>query len=819
MAAHAGILDTDDQAAIEAKLDAVLREPDPALRQWMRDRIGPLVGLQVTTAPPKEEEAFTAWRRFLEGIAHDGPLVLLIEDLHWADPALVSFLLHVVTTTAGLPITLLVTARPEVEERHAAWLSRARRSTVLSLTALPREAIAELVAAALPDADPELLDIVLERSAGSPLYADQLAAMLRSRAGPASALDEEAVPPTIQALLAARIDALPRDVKPVLLDASVVGRTFWSGAVARIGSRESEVIEPALTDLAQRELTRPSFPSTMEGEAEFAFWHALLRDVAYGELPRKARMQKHRFAAEWISERSAGSGRTAEIVAEHYARALDLAIALEERDELDDLRAGLAAALLAAADQSMSTGPSQAVSHLRRAIDLLPERDPRRADAVSRLGEALYALSRYPEARDALGEAIERYRSEGNPLAAAAIAPILALATANTGDPKLAEQLLEEARLSVADQPGPVLMSVMAEQAAMAMRADDHPVAIRLGQDILRMADELGLQPPPRALMAVGGDANYRRAIEIADATGDLRNSSIGRFNRAIHLRTDADTWMAVLDDAIAFDVNHGLPAGAAEHLKAAIAFFDLGRPEGTRELLANVADRAREIGDLFTVVLAEATLQEIRVVSGEPIGDLSEVIRLTREIGLNDVGPLDLMVMAALATGDVQAAGTALEALVADLEIHAPGDEPWSIVDQCLRAGDHALAVRAAAATRWVDGTGPIVDRPARELELATDDANVGRLAEADGDLATARERYEHGLATYSRYDWRLPAARIGLWLGRCLIRMGEIDEGIARLRVAREESERIGLKPWVAEIDAVLAETGAQDAAPALR
>jgi hypothetical protein len=317
--------------------------------------------------------------------------------------------------------------------------------------------------------------------------------------------------------------------------------------------------------------------------------------------------------------------------------------------------------------------------------------------------------------------------------------------------------------------------------------------------------------------MAVGGDANYRRAIEIADAAGDLRNSSIGRFNRAIHLRTDADTWLAALDDSIAFDVNHGLPGHRSEQLKAAIAFFVLGRPEGSVELLADVAGRAKDIGDMFTGVLAEATLEEIRVVLGELFGDLNQLIAMSQEIGLSDIGPVEAMAGVALATGDLETARTVLAAMVADLEIQSPGNEPWLIVDLCLRAEDHALAVRAAAATRWVDGTGPIVDEATRELETATDDANVGRLAEADGDLATARERYERALATYAAYDWRMPVARIGLWLGRCLIRMGSTDEGIERLRAAREESERIGLKPWVTEIETVLADV--QNGTRALR
>ena len=142
---------------------------------------------------------------------------------------------------------------------------------------------------ACPEADPELIQIVLERAGGSPLYAEQLAAMLRERALPIAggALDETLIPASVQALIAARIDALPPEPKRVLMEASVVGKTFWSGAVASLG--EHDDLEATLGELVRREFCRPVHPSTMEGDPEFGFWHALVRDVAYAELTKAER--------------------------------------------------------------------------------------------------------------------------------------------------------------------------------------------------------------------------------------------------------------------------------------------------------------------------------------------------------------------------------------------------------------------------------------------------------------------------------------------------------------------------------------------------
>ena len=121
MKAQAGILETDDQPTVSSKLDQVLTEFDPEARTWVMDRLAPLVGLETGTEPPQQEEAFTAWRRFLEQIARSGPTVLVVEDLHWADEAFVAFLEHLGERTGELPLLVVVTARPEVEERHPSW--------------------------------------------------------------------------------------------------------------------------------------------------------------------------------------------------------------------------------------------------------------------------------------------------------------------------------------------------------------------------------------------------------------------------------------------------------------------------------------------------------------------------------------------------------------------------------------------------------------------------------------------------------------------------------------------------------------------------
>jgi predicted ATPase len=154
---QAGILETDDQPTLSAKLDAAISEPDPSTQAWIRERLAPLVGLHTDAAPPPQEEAFSAWTRFATSLAADGPAVLVFEDLHWADPALVSFLIQLADNPAPVPLLLVVTARPEVSDRHPEWLARAGRSTVVQLVSLDDAAIRSLVEETVADASEMLI--------------------------------------------------------------------------------------------------------------------------------------------------------------------------------------------------------------------------------------------------------------------------------------------------------------------------------------------------------------------------------------------------------------------------------------------------------------------------------------------------------------------------------------------------------------------------------------------------------------------------------------------------------------------------------------
>ena len=149
----------------------------------------------------------------------------------------------------------------------------------------------------------------------------------------ASAETEE-VPDSVQALIAARLDTLSPDRKSLLQDAAVLGKVFWAGALAEMGGRELEVVEQALHELSRKELVRPARTSSMEGEHEYGFWHVLVRDVCYGQIPRAARASRHQRAAAWI-ERQAGQRveDLADVLAHHYLTALELAHAAGQRED------------------------------------------------------------------------------------------------------------------------------------------------------------------------------------------------------------------------------------------------------------------------------------------------------------------------------------------------------------------------------------------------------------------------------------------------------------------------------------------------------
>jgi predicted ATPase len=304
---RAHILESDAAEIVEVKLvDAVAAiVEDEATRVWTEAYLRPLVGLEGAErlSGDRRGEAFWAWRRFVESIAARGPVVLAVEDIHWADDGLLDFVEHLGRWLSEGPLTIVCTAQPELTERRPAWPG------LIQLEPLSTEDTAELVGQLLgatqirSDVHRELL----ARSAGNPLYAEEFVRMLQERQ------DDEGLPlpETIQAIIAGRLDRLHPEAKDVLRNAAVVGTGFWVGAIAHVSGLHPEQIERRLGELQWKELVRPQPRTAVADESQYAFWHVLVRDVAYSQIPHAARAQKHRAAAEWIEPLAPGRAHRA----------------------------------------------------------------------------------------------------------------------------------------------------------------------------------------------------------------------------------------------------------------------------------------------------------------------------------------------------------------------------------------------------------------------------------------------------------------------------------------------------------------------------
>src|SRR5215471_12320179 len=315
--AHAGILESDDAEAAEAKLVAMVDglSEEEREREWLVRQTQPLVGLEGAERAEREE-AFAAWRRLLEAAAEQRPLILVFEDLHWADDGLLDFVDHLADWATTVPLLIVATARPELLARRAGWGGGKRNAFTLSIGALTDDETAVLLQRLLDRAvlDADAQRAVLQRAEGNPLYAEEYARMLAEHED-----GELPLPETVQGLIAARIDGLAPEEKTLLQDAAVIGKVFWPGALSGADNR-------TLHSLERKEFIRRDRRSSIAGETQYAFLHALVRDVAYGQIPRAERVEKHRRAAEWLGSLAGDRVEdVAEMLAHHYREALILA--------------------------------------------------------------------------------------------------------------------------------------------------------------------------------------------------------------------------------------------------------------------------------------------------------------------------------------------------------------------------------------------------------------------------------------------------------------------------------------------------------------
>ena len=225
--AQAGINENDTPRTAAEKLrESVAAAVDEHERDWVQGHLAPLLGLSDDAALDRQE-AFAAWRRYLEGLAEQQPLVLVVEDLHWADDGLLDFVDHLAEWASGVPLLVLASARPELLDRRPNWGGGKLNATTLALSPLEDADAARVISAVLDQAllPADTQSALLEQAGGNPLYAEQFARLFLERG-------DVAVPENVQGIIAARLDGLPEAEKQLLQDAAVLGKVFWSGAVA-----------------------------------------------------------------------------------------------------------------------------------------------------------------------------------------------------------------------------------------------------------------------------------------------------------------------------------------------------------------------------------------------------------------------------------------------------------------------------------------------------------------------------------------------------------------------------------------------------------
>ncbi|HST17942.1 MAG TPA: adenylate/guanylate cyclase domain-containing protein [Gaiellaceae bacterium] len=418
--AEAGLLETDEAEVANAKLEAAVAAAVPEEdRAWVTAHLRPLVGLAGESGS-SAADAFGAWRLFFEALAEQRPVVLVFEDLHWADDGLLDFVDYLVDWAVGVPLLVVCSARPELLERRPTWGGGKLNAVTLALSPLGPEDAARLVATLLeqPLLPAALQHALLDRAEGNPLYAEQYVRMLVDRGflvrgttgWELAGSGELPLPETLQGIIAARLDGLPGAEKQLLQDAAVVGKVFWLGAVDG-KEPDRRGLEALLHALERKGFVRRERRSSVGDETEYAFGHALVRDVAYGQIPRIDRARKHRAVAEWIEqlsvERSEGQ---AELAAHHWLQALELTRAAGQDDA--GLEARARAALVVAGERAYRLGAIDPAAELYgRALSLTPAGDPDRPRLLLVYGRA--ASRGGIDAGAELTEAIEQLLAAG----------------------------------------------------------------------------------------------------------------------------------------------------------------------------------------------------------------------------------------------------------------------------------------------------------------------------------------------------------------------------------------------------------------------
>jgi predicted ATPase/class 3 adenylate cyclase len=569
----AGLAEDESVTDARAKVAALLSRDEDA--DQIVERVGTALGF--SEGASSTEETFWGVRRLLEALSADLPLVVVFDDIHWGEETFLDLLEHLGRRSRGHSILVLCLARSELRESHPDFGNAVDCATTLALEALDASESRRLIANLVGDGGlaRELAQRVGDHASGNPLYVGEMIRMLvdegllqkengRWRArGESSTLS---VPPTIEALLAARLDQLAQQERAMLERASVIGEEFWAGAVLELAPEiEREAADALLESLLGKDLIR-GHQATFAGEAAYRFTHLLVRDVAYDGLLKETRSELHERFAEWLrSKVGQRISEYEEIVGYHLERSYGYRTEIGTIDEPARAVGTMAAEHLGSAGwRAFARGDlSAAASLLTRAHALLPENDLVRLALQIDLAEVLLQAGELPRADRLLAETIataERQHARGLESRSRIIYLTLKLFTDPDGK---VEEALEELHRAI-----PVLEELGEERAlakAWRLKAELHAFALRLGevetageralyyarrsgdeperheiQSLLTLALQLGPTPVPvviaRLEALLDETSDDPRGKAYASGVLGLMNAMVGNFEEARRL-------------------------------------------------------------------------------------------------------------------------------------------------------------------------------------------------------------------------------------------------------------------------------------------
>ncbi|MDP9482893.1 MAG: AAA family ATPase, partial [Chloroflexota bacterium] len=772
---RAGIAEGDPPALARRRLATCLARfvPDEAERRWIEPHLAALIG--VGPAPGGErEEAFAAWRTFFERVADVGTTVLVFDDLHWADSGLLDFIEYLVQESNGRPILVVTMARPALLEARPGWGVGRRNYVGLFLDPLPRTAMAELLGGLAPGLPSPVAERILDRAAGIPLYAIETLRMLVDR-GELEAvdgtyqvrgrLDQLAVPETLQALVAARLDGLEPADRALIRDAAVLGQAFRPAALAAIGGTTAEALEPNLGRLVQRELLVQETDDRAPDWGNYRFVEWLVREVAYGTLSLRDRRQRHLAAAAHFEDLDDPELRGA--VASHLLAAYRSGSA-GRSDPALALRA--VAALRVAADRAFSLhSPEQALEFLEGALSATAD-ETERAQLWEQAAIAAQAAARLQDAANYARQAVDWHAGHGDGSArartTARLGAILAVEYETQASIDLVRAALAELVGDAALHDDPSVVELMASLARAYLLNGGLKEAMEWADRTLDDAERLDLRPTVAGALATKGAA-LLEAGRTAEGIGLLRASLTMSEQHslvipALRARNSIAVGLLTDDPRAAFEV---ADAGLGTALR-------LGLRDVAVRLVSNWAVAGLEIGEWDRVArtVAELDREDLPVPDQIDLGSIAAIVSTWR--------------------GDPGAAArfTALEE-----RLPTPSD-PLASAVFLARRSMAALAVgRPMDALTDAEATTPILRPTGLSTSMVESAVLTARAALWAGDVDRLRRAVEEVKAYGSRGRWL--GAMVTTLTAGLLARTGKASGAVDRYATAASAWRELGV------------------------